>query len=516
MGGEHSDGPSRRAVLGAGALAALSGCAPAPPPAEPAPPAPEPTPAPDPEPIAPVRHGGKPHNVVFVITDDQRWDGAGFMGHPFLRTPNLDRLARQGAFCSAAFVTTALCCPSRATMLSGMYAHRHGVLDNQTELDPSIPSLPVLLQAAGYDTAYVGKWHMGKSSSEPRPGWGRWACFRGQGHYTYPGPPERDPADRGFNFDGELREVTGYVTDLVTDEAVRFIESRDGSEPFCLGIGHKACHAPFEPAERHRDAFADVPVPAPLPDTDAAYAGLPTWMRRMRSSIFGVERLYDGRWASFADWYRDYHRTLLAVDEGLGRVLAALEDKGLLEDTLVVFTSDNGFMLGEQGVLDKRCFYEASVRIPLVAHCPSLIEAGTRIDELVLNLDLAPTLLDAMGLEAPSTMQGASWLGLAAGRDVKWRKDFLYEYFFEKRFPHTPTVLGVRTADLKLVTYHGVWADDELYDLRSDPGETRNLIDDEAYLARRKRMMRRLRVNLERYGCRRTPEWDRDACAREG
>ncbi|MFT4621533.1 MAG: N-acetylglucosamine-6-sulfatase [Myxococcota bacterium] len=499
-------GPSRRDVLWTAGLTALAGCAPGElPPASTPPPTPEPAPPPPPAPaVAP--HGGSRRNVILIMVDDQRADGFGLGGHPFLQTPNLDRLGTEGAWFREAFVTTSLCCPSRASMLSGLYAHSHGVVNNKAELADAIPTWNKLLQQAGVKTAYVGKWHMGGPSSAPRPGWDHWVSFPGQGRYNYPGD-KGSPEERQFNINGELVPVEGYVTDLVTDHAVDWLKSQAKGERFAMVIGHKACHAPFEPAPRHADAFADAPVPAPLPDTDAAYKGRPNWLRRMRESLFGAETLYNGRWKEFADWYRDYHRTLLSVDESVGRLLATLEETGLAGETLILYTSDNGFMTGERGVLDKRCFYEESIRVPLLAWAPGLVSPGARPEGMALNIDLAPTILDVAGFGALESMHGASLMPLLGDGDPEWRDVFLYEYFFERAFPQCPTVLGVRTREAKLISYHGVWEVPEFYDLQADPGETSNLLRDPAFAKRRSALWKRLRGQLKRYGGLWSPAW---------
>lgn len=494
---------SRRSLL-AGGTGVVGACGAsddaAPPPVDegvPPPPAPV-------DPHEPRSNGREPLNVLIVLTDDQRWDSFGFMGHPFLTTPHLDRIARDGTWFSNAFVTTSLCCPSRATMLSGVYAHTHGVVNNTSELAASWPTFATLAQRAGVDTCYIGKWHMGGHTPEPRPGWSTWMSFRGQGQYHYPGGPRVPPYDRGMDFDGRFQQMDGYVTDFLTELAVDWLAKRTSTRPFCMVVGHKACHAPFEPAPRHAEAFAEAVVPEPLPDTEEAYEGLPEWLRRQRDTLFGVDEPYR-KWPDFRSWYLDYHRTLLAVDEGVGRLLATLEDRGLLDRTLVLFLSDNGFMHGEKGTLDKRCFYEPSIRVPWLALAP---RGGGRgpLPEMVLNLDVAPTVLDALGLEPAPTMQGRSTLPLILGDPVhRWRTDFLYEYFFEKQFPSTPTVVGVRTATHKLSTYHGVWAADELYDLRSDPAERDNLAA--AQPQRRRNMGQRLRRLMQETGLQLQPTW---------
>ncbi len=505
MPSDPSDGPARRQLLkGALATATLSACTGATPSAQ------------DPAPVGPSLSlqatAERPRNVVVIMTDDQRFDGFSFMGHPFLSTPNLDRLVSEGAWCAEAFVTTSLCCPSRASMLSGLYAHAHGVLNNQSELAASVPTYAQFLTHAGLDTAYIGKWHMGAKNPHPRPGWKRWIGFRGQGRYTYPGPDKLDPLDRGFSYDGTMQRKEGYVTDLLTDEAVTYLQSRQGHDtPFCLMVAHKACHAPFVPAPRHAEAFADAAAPDVPPDTDEVYAGLPDWLRRLRrNTVFGVDEPY-GTWPDFTSWYRDYHRTLLAVDEGVGRILTAIQAAGLQERTVVLFVSDNGFMHGEKGVLDKRNAYETSIRIPLLAWAPGWIPAGLRIDPMVLNLDLAPTILELMGLHPPEHLHGRSLVPLLKGGTPKWRQDFLYEYFHERMFPTTPTVLAVRTATHKWITYRGTDTPPELYDLQADPAETTNLAEVPDSANRRKGLNNRLKRQAKRTGLLPDPVWGRTA-----
>jgi len=480
-------GTTRRHVLIGGA--ALAACS-----REPA----------SPDPFAPRPTGADPWNVVLVMTDDQRWDTVGYAGRRGVPTPGIDRLATEGAAFTDAFVTTSLCCPSRASSLTGLYAHAHGVLGNVGELDPAFPTWNQIAARAGIDTAFVGKWHMGADDPHPRPGWKRWIGFRGQGRYGYPSEA-RDPADRGFSYDGELREVSGYVTDLLTDEAVAWLEARDGTRPFALVVSHKAMHAPFQPAARHRDLLADVPIPEPAADGD----DLPGWLRRMReTSEFSVDRPY-GAWPDFASWYRDYLRTLLAVDEGVARILEVLDRKGLAARTAVVYTSDNGFQLGEQGVLDKRNFYEASIRVPLAVRAPGLASPGARIDRFALNVDLAPTLLELLGLQAPDGWHGRSLVPLLRGEREGWRQEFVYEYFHERQFPSTPTLFGLRTRKMKLATYYGGDLEDQLFDLEADPDERANVYADPAYADRRKALRERLGRHFANLGLLPDPVWGR-------
>lgn len=405
-------------------------------------------------------------NIVFILIDDQRFDAMGFAGHPFLETPHLDALAKNGLVFDRAFVTTSLCSPSRASTLTGQYAHRHRVLDNNTPLPAATPTFPQELQKAGYETAFIGKWHMGGESDEPRPGFNRWVSFRGQGPYENP----------TLNIDGTRVNTEGYTTDLMTNYAVDFLNA-ERDTPFMLYLSHKAVHAMFLPAPRHRGSYADknYPHPASMADTQENYAGKPEWVRDQRSSWHGVDGMYNGE-VDFDQFARDYAETMRAVDDSVGRVVATLREKGLLESTLIMYTSDNGFLFGEHGLIDKRCMYEPSIRVPMIVHCPELIaEPGVR-NEMVLNIDHAPTILDAAGIAVPGTMQGRSFFPVIQGKNDAWRDAFLYEYFWERSFPQTPTVLGVRTDTHKFMKFHGIYDTYELYDLENDPDEMHNLL----------------------------------------
>lgn len=437
-------------------------------------------------------------NLVFILIDDMRFDSMSFMGHPFLKTPHLDRLAAGGMVFNNAFVTTSLCSPSRAGILSGQYAHRHGVLDNSTPLPASTPIFPLELQKHGYETAFIGKWHMGGSSDAPRPGFDHWISFRGQGVYWNP----------TLNINGQQVEKPGaYITDLLTDYAVEFLK-KPRSKPFLLYLSHKAVHADFYPADRHKDAFSDVTIrfPDSMANTPENYAGKPLWVKRQRHSWHGVDYMYHDQ-TYFDQFLLDYHRTMLAVDDSIGRVLDTLKEAGLLDSTLILFTSDNGFLHGEHGLIDKRCMYEESVRVPLVAHCPEFIRAGARTDRIALNIDIAPTLIEAAGLPVPNTIQGRSLLPLLRGENRTWREAMLYEYFWEAAYPQTPTLFGVRTERYKYVQHHGVYDLDELYDLRNDPKEMRNLIDDPAGYEIRQEMEKRLQSLLKEFGATLVPNF---------
>ncbi|MEZ5351349.1 MAG: sulfatase [Bryobacteraceae bacterium] len=405
-------------------------------------------------------------NLIFILSDDHRYDMMSCMGHPWLKTPHLDRMVRGGVMFDNAFVTTSLCSPSRACVLTGQYAHAHGVTDNITQLPKSLLTFPQVLQKHGYRTAYMGKWHMGGDTDEQQPGFDRWVSFRGQGEYW-------DPT---INFDGDRKKVKGYMTDIITEESVKFIE-QNKSRPFMMYVGHKAVHADFYPADRHKDLYKSEPVPYPetYPNTDATYQGKPKWVREQRNSWHGVDGMYNKR-IQFEPFYRDYCRTLQALDDSVGTVMDALESRRLLNDTLLVYMGDNGFMLGEFGLIDKRCMYEPSIRVPLIAHCPDLFAGGKREKGMAAGIDIGPTLLEAAGAPIPGSVHGRSWLPLLTGRSAPWRTEFLYEYPWERSYPQTPTVIGLRTDQYSFMHYHGIWDVDELYDIQADPHQKNNLL----------------------------------------
>ena len=419
----------------------------------------------DPPPLEQVP-GRKPMNLVLILTDDHRYDALGFM-HPFLETPHLDALAGEGVHFKNAFVTTSLCSPSRASILTGLYAHRHRVVDNNHAVPPGTVYFPQYLQQAGYDTAFVGKWHMGHEGDDPKPGFDRWVSFRGQGSYL--------PSPNGLNVDGERVPQKGYITDELTDYAVDWLEDRSDEAPFFLYLSHKAVHARFLPAERHAGRYKDQEITPPptmlLPTPDQ---NLPRWTQDQRNSWHGVDFPYHSR-LDVWEYYRDYLEALLGVDDSVGRVVELLRSRGWLENTVVLYMGDNGFAFGEHGLIDKRQAYEESMRIPMLMRAPG-VSGGTVVDAVVANIDVASTLLDAAALRPPSDLDGRSMLPLLRDDEAPWRTELLYEYFWEHNFPQTPTVHALRGDRYKYIRYHGIWDLDELYDLKEDPHETRNLI----------------------------------------
>jgi N-acetylglucosamine-6-sulfatase len=436
--------------------------------------------------VASAQQRRKPRNIIFILSDDHRYDALGFLkGQPFVETPHLDRLAREGAHLKNAFVTTALCSPSRATILTGKYAHKHKIVDNNTAIPAGTTYFSSHLQKAGYKTAFLGKWHMGGESDAPQPGFDRWVSFRGQGTYL--------PSANGLNVDGKKVPQTGYITDELTDYAVEFIEQQKG--PYFLYLSHKAVHAEFVPAERHKGRFKDAKFVPPA-SLDAPATDRPMWVQNQRNSWHGVDYPYHST-LNIDEYYRQYAETLCAVDESVGRLLKLLERRGELDSTLLIYMGDNGFAFGEHGLIDKRTAYEESMRVPLLARCPELFRGGQTVTQVIANLDIMPTVLEAAGVAAPAGGDGASFLPLLEGKTVTWRDSLLYEYYWERNFPQTPTMHALRTDQYKYIRYHGIWDLDELYDIQNDPRELQNLIHSPAHQEIVRRMNQRLFAILE-------------------
>lgn len=439
-------------------------------------------------------------NIVFVLCDDLRADCLGVAGHPHLKTPHIDRLAREGVHFRNAFCTTSLCSPSRASILSGLYAHAHGVVNNFTEYPTELASFPRRLQAAGYETAYLGKWHMGEENDGKRPGFDYFVTHKGQGKYF----------DNEFNFDGaERRIVPGYYTTVVTDLALDWL-ALPREKPFLLMLGHKAPHSFYEPEPKYVHAFDDVRIDYPrsafeLDDKPDWYrTRLETW-HGIYGPLFNYRKQFpDSRPEAvrdFAAMIRGYYGTILSIDDSVGRLYVALKQAGRLDDTIFVFTADNGLLNGEHGMVDKRTMHEPSIRVPLIVRYPKLspTDRPRVVEQMVLHLDTAPSLLDLCGAEPLEKIHGRSWRKLVAAGDPAWRTSWFYEYDYEKQFPYTPNVRGLRTDAWKYVRYpHGDGGPDrhkaELYHLAVDPEERRNLIDDPTQAER----VRELRTELAR------------------
>ena len=468
-------------------------------------------------------------NVVFVFSDDHAYQAIGAYGSKLAPTPNLDRLAREGVLFENSFVTNSICCPSRAVVLSGRHSHLNGVLTNAHTFDGSQVTFPKLLRKAGYQTAIVGKWHL---KSDPT-GFDHWEVLRGQGPYYNP----------LLLSEGGNKKWTGYTTDIITDRALHWVDNeRDGDKPFLLCVWHKAPHRHWQPAPRHLALFDDVEIPEPptlfddwsgraspafvqemtisdhlfpndlklIPQRgltpeqtkvwDAAYG--PKNARFQAASLQGAERV---RWM-YQRYLKDYLRCITAVDENIGRLRSELEKRGLMENTIFVYSSDQGFYLGEHGWYDKRWMYEESLRTPLIVRMPGGKHGGRRLPQLVQNLDLAPTFCELAGIEPHTEMQGRSLKPLLEGQEPAqpWRESIYYQYY---EFPGAHMVhrhYGVRTDRYKLIHYYqtGEW---ELFDLELDPNELRSVHAEPSYAQIRKRLTAELQRLRAQY---RVPEDD--------
>jgi arylsulfatase A-like enzyme len=457
---------------------------------------------------------GKRPNIVFIMADDHAAPAIGCYGRGLNKTPGIDRIARDGVRFDRCFCTNGICAPSRAVILTGKYSHLNGVKDNVDVFDGGQVTFPKLLQAAGYETAMLGKWHL---KSDPT-GFDVWRILPDQGDYYNP----------DFLEMGRRTRRPGYVTDILTDMAADFLESRrEEAKPFLLMLHHKAPHRNWQPAERHLTLYddADFPEPPTLFDDYATRsraaseqemtirdemtldsdlklgpppARLDAAQREAWERAYGPKReafrraAPEGaalvRW-KYRRYLQDYLGCIAAVDESVGRVLDVLDRTGLAENTLVVYTSDQGFFLGEHGWFDKRFMYEEALRMPLLMRFPGRIRAGSVNTEMVKNLDFAPTFLDVCGQGKPAAMQGRSFRPFLLGRSLAGWPDSVYYHYYE--FPAVHMVkrhYGVRTERYKLIHFYNDIDAWELYDLEKDPEELRNVIDDRAYADVRRRL----------------------------
>jgi N-acetylglucosamine-6-sulfatase len=397
--------------------------------------------------------GTRKPNIVFILSDDHRWDYLSCVGHPFLDTQNMDRLAREGVLFSNAFVTTSLCTPSRASFLTGQYAHTHGVKNNITVWRNEKVTFLELLKGAGYDTAFIGKWHMPGRLPELR-GVDQFITFTvqaGQGRYfncplivNGVETPSRKP----------------YVTEELTDYALEFIE-RERDNPFCLYLSHKAVHHQF----------------LPPPELNHLYDGVEMKLPEEADSWFGMTRghMWTGIFGPVEHHMRNYCEALVALDQQIGRVLNKLDEMGIADDTIVVYAGDNGYFWGEHRLVDKRWPYEESIRIPFIVRYPNLVrDPGRTASQMVLNIDLAPSLLEVAGVPIPENTDGVSFVPILQSAGVPGRKSWLYEYFTE--FPYNvPELNAVRTESHIYVEYESR-RPSELYDILCDPRQQNNLM----------------------------------------
>lgn len=438
-------------------------------------------------------------NVVLVLCDDIRWNALSCAGHPHLKTPHIDRLANEGLYFENMFCTTSLCSPSRASILSGLYAHAHGVTNNFTDYPADLDSFPRRLQKAGYETAYIGKWHMGEDNDEPRPGFDHFVTHKGQGKYF----------DTAFNTNGKGAEVVpGYYTTVVTDMAIDWMK-QDRDKPFCLMLGQKAPHSFYFPEPKYEHVFDDVEIN--YPHSSFKLEDKPEWITQRLNTWHGIYGpLFDWRKefpddsakavVDFARMVRAYWGTILSVDDSVGRLYKHLEEAGQLDNTVFIFMGDNGLLEGEHGMVDKRTAHEASLRVPLIVRYPKLTPGGAKkVPQQVLTVDIAPTLCDLCGAEPMTSIHGASIAGIFDDRAKSWRTSWIYHYNYEKQFPYTPNVLSLRTDRWKYIRYpHGDGSADrhmaELYDLENDLDESTNL----ANVPEHANKVKRLNAELER------------------
>ncbi|MCJ7774373.1 MAG: sulfatase [Desulfobacterales bacterium] len=419
----------------------------------------------------------KKPNIVFILTDDHRWDCLGVMGHPFLQTPNMDRLANEGLLFKNAFVTTSLCSPSRASFLTGQYASVHGVQNNFSRWDET-KNITFMehLKNGGYDTGFIGKWHMPGGSLPNLPGVDLFVSFTkkdGQGDYfncpvyvNHELTPNKKP----------------YITEELTDYAIDFVKQKRDN-PFCLYLSHKAVHHDWKPPEHLKGMYKDADLSHLAPGSDKYN----TW-----TNLNWLE----GTMGNMHNVYRRYCECLVSVDEQVGRLIDALEHKGILDDTLIVYAGDNGYIWGEHRLYAKHYPYEESIRVPYIVRPPKgyMTDPGRRADQMILNIDLAPTLLDMAGIPIPGKIQGESFLPVLNSSRASGRESWVYELFRDFPFGgRVPPHKALRTNRYKYIDWQ-LCKSPEIYDLHEDPREMNNLFGAE----RGKSLAIDLKAKLER------------------
>ncbi|WP_257670777.1 sulfatase family protein [Parapedobacter tibetensis] len=481
-----------------------------------------------------VGQTAKHPNIIYIMSDDHAYRAVSAYGHGLNETPNIDRIAREGVLFTRATVTNSLCAPSRAVLLTGKHSFINGKVDNQERFNWDQDNFPKLLQQAGYQTAMVGKIHM---DGLPQ-GFDYSAVLPGQGQYYNP----------DFIINGKKERLHGYVTDITTDLALEWLEERDGDRPFCLLYHQKAPHRNWQPAPRYLTLYDDTTFTPPATYFDdytgrgtaaktqemevATHAqwghdfklltdpnGKPTGFDRELNRMDEAQRkqwmeAYEPKNRAFLQsgltgkelalwkynrYIKDYLRTIRSVDDGVGELLDYLEEHGLAENTIVVYTSDQGFYLGEHGWFDKRFMYEESLRTPLMIRYPKEIKAGTETDALVQNLDFAPTFLDYAGVEIPADIQGESFRKLVSGETKDWRDAIYYTYYEYPSVHMVKRHYGIRTDRYKLMHFYYDIDEWELYDLEKDPREMRNVYDDPEYKEVRETMHRKLEEVRKKY-----------------
>ena len=447
-------------------------------------------------------------NFLVILVDDLRYDEFGAGGHPYMKTPHIDRIAHEGALFERAFHTTPICSPNRASIMTGQYASRHGVIDNvaRDAMSHRLPNYHLELQKLGYETAHIGKWHMGNDGM-PRPGYDRWVSYDGHGRIV----------DPRLNHDGKYVEHKGYITDIMNSLAVEFVTKKH-AKPWSLFFAHKAVHPDAEQAadgtvvfgkaggyvaaERHRNLYADAIFPKK--PSMLSYAEVlkqkPAWadVFAMRGAARSRE-LLDSIRAGTQEEIRERARMMASVDEGVGMIFDALERTNALDETFIVFLGDNGYFFGEHGLGPERRFaYEEGIRSPFAVRYPRKVKAGARVRNLAICQDIAPTLIELAGGKPGPQIQGRSLAPLFGGRRAGWRRSFLVEYWAEQAYPWLVgmSYKAVRTDRYKLIHWvnRGRAGElDELYDLDRDPYELNNVIRSRGLAVVRERLRRELR-----------------------
>jgi len=436
--------------------------------------------------LASLYQGNPRPNILFMMSDDHASHAISSYGSRINKTPNIDRIAKEGARLENCFCTNSICTPSRAAILTGQYSHKNGVNTLNDKLDPKSRSVAKYLQADGYQTAMIGKWHLG---TDPQ-GFDHWRILPGQGAYY----------DPEFIEASGRKKYQGYCTDLITDFAIDYLNGRDKEKPFFLMCHHKAPHRAWDPAPKYKDFLKDQTIPEPSNLYEAT--------RHNEKMSVGQDQTFrdlkvkppEGltgdalrKWA-YQLYIKDYLRCVQSVDDSVGRVLDYLDNNNLRENTLVIYTSDQGFFLGDHGLYDKRLMYEESLRMPFLARYPREIKAGTVNSDIILNIDFAHTFMDFAGLGRDQYMDGESFRTNLQGRTSEiWRKSMYYRYWMhDDPDHHVPAHYGVRTKDHKLICFPTGTAQWEFYDLKRDPKEMRNAYADTANQLTIKRMKQEL------------------------
>lgn len=460
-----------------------------------------------------AQQSAKP-NIVIIISDDHAYQAIGAYGNKLVKTPAIDRIAKEGVTFNKGYVTNSICGPSRAVILTGLYSHKNGFKDNVTsDFDHGQDNFAKHLQAGGYETAWIGKLHLGKDLQ----GFNFFSLLPGQGSYYNPD---------FIGMDGKTTRKTGYVTNLITDEAIKWLDNRDPNKPFCLVIGHKSTHRTWMPDTVDLGKYDHINFPLPTnfyDNYDGRKAAAVQDMSIAKTMQMGydlkmyesedeenkegsIKRMNAAQRAKFDAYYKrvqtdfkaknligndlvewkyqrymkDYFNTAASLDRNIGRTLDYLDQHHLSENTIVIYLSDQGFYLGEHGWFDKRWMYEESFRTPMVMRYPGMIKAGTKNNDFILNLDLAPTLLSAAGLAVPPVMQGKSFLPLVTGTQAPWRQEIYYHYYENGEHAVSPH-FGVKTKRYKLIRYYKRVNGWELFDLEKDKREMNNLYGKKGY-----------------------------------